>query len=242
MHEPWGYKNPLFERKNASYHILEKYIHTVFRCLALDHTSAKSQNEADSYICIRNEFACFNTGLLSRRYRPIFAYFEKSKREGSFREWTLSGYTDCNTGKMKTLELLPLKPFFREREDAVFHADWPIRVNVDHILDAQDTRNGIPEVIRHQPNLSLILEVAAEQARRMAAYSPSLVVPQIYQGRAQFLLPLNFLQPEKPDLAMTLEPMEGYYIGHTVLNLEMAYNNARLLAKPTIPWLSAMVE
>lgn len=242
MPEPWGYSNPLYERKNATYHILEKYVNTVFRCLALNYISAKSQNDADAFISIRNDFACFHTGLLSRRYRPIYAYFEKSKWEGSLREWTLMGFTDSNTGKMKLLETLPFKPFYQENTNAIFHPDWDIRVNVDHILDSQDTRARIPQAIRHQPNLSLILEVAALQARRMAAYSPSLVVPQIYQGRAQLLLPLYFLQPERPDLTLTVEPMDGYYIGNTVLNLEMAYSNARLLARPTIPWLSAMVE
>lgn len=242
IQEPWVFKQPVHARKNMTHHILEKYIHTVFRCLALGYISAKSQNEADSYISIRNDFACFHTGLLSKRYRAIYASFEKNKRDGSLREWVMTGFTDCNTGKIKLVDPLPLKPFYQERTAAVYHSEWPIRVNVDHIIDSPDTRIRIPECIRLQPNLSLILEVAVEQARRMAAYIPGTVVPQIYQGRAQFLLPLYFLHPERPDLALTIEPMNGYYIGHTILNLEMAYQNARLLARPTVSWLTTLVD
>ena len=47
---------------------------------------------------------------------------------------------------------------------------------------------------------------------------------------------------ERPDLAMALSIMEGYYIGHTCLTLEMAYQNARLLARPTARWLAELVE
>ncbi|MCI8360628.1 MAG: DUF3825 domain-containing protein [Clostridiales bacterium] len=38
-----------------------------------------------------------------------------------------------------------------------------------------------------------------------------------------------------PDLAITLRPMDGYYMGYTCLTLQMAYQNTRLLARPTAP-------
>ncbi len=37
---------------------------------------------------------------------------------------------------------------------------------------------------------------------------------------------------------MTLTIMDGYYLGNTCLTLEMAYLNARLLARPVAPWLA----
>ena len=46
---------------------------------------------------------------------------------------------------------------------------------------------------------------------------------------------------ETPDLAMTLTIMDGYYLGNTCLTLEMAYLNARLVARPTARWLSGLV-
>ena len=81
-----------------------------------------------------------------------------------------------------------------------------------------------------------------ELARRKAMTDWSLAVPQIFQGRVQYLLPIHLTNMERPDLAMALSIMEGYYIGHTCLTLEMAYQNARLLARPTAGWLAELVE
>ena len=50
---------------------------------------------------------------------------------------------------------------------------------------------------------------------------PGLVIPQGYQGRVQYLLPVYLMNMQKPDLAMTLTVMDGYYLGNTCLTLEM---------------------
>ena len=87
-----------------------------------------------------------------------------------------------------------------------------------------------------------LLETAVELARRKAITDWSRAVPQILQSRVQYLLPIHLTNMERPDLAMALSIMEGYYIGHTCLTLEMAYQNARLLARPTAGWLAELVE
>lgn len=86
------------------------------------------------------------------------------------------------------------------------------------------------------------LETAVELARRKAVVEPSIVVPQGYQGRVQYLLPICLTDMEQPDLAMTLTIMDGYYLGNTCLTLEMAYLNARLLSRPVAHWLTDIVE
>ena len=60
-------------------------------------------------------------------------------------------------------------------------------------------------------------------------------------GGVQYLLPVCLTDMERPDLAMTLTIMDGYYLGNTCLTLEMAYLNARLLARPVAPWLTGLV-
>lgn len=47
---------------------------------------------------------------------------------------------------------------------------------------------------------------------------------------------------EKPNLAMTLAERNGYYLGSTCLTLEMAYLNARMIARPIAPWLTSLVK
>ena len=81
-----------------------------------------------------------------------------------------------------------------------------------------------------------------ELARRKARLDWSIAVPQVFQSRIQYLLPIHLTRMDKPDLAMALSVMDGYYVGHTCLTLEMAYQNARLLARPTAGWLTELVS
>ena len=122
-----------------------------------------------------------------------------------------------------------------------YNPEWPIRVNVDHILGDAENFSRLPDSVRDAKNLPLLLETAVELARRWAVVEPSIVVPQGYQGRVQYLLPICLTDMENPDLAMTLTVMDGYYLGNTCLTLEMAYLNARLLARPAAAWLTNLV-
>lgn len=106
-----------------------------------------------------------------------------------------------------------------------FNPEWPIRVNVNHILGDEENLERIPAKIREVKNLPLLFETAVELGRRKSVIEPGLVVPQGYQGRVQYLLPVYLTNMQKPDLAMTLTVMDGYYLGNTCLTLEMAYLN-----------------
>ena len=83
---------------------------------------------------------------------------------------------------------------------------------------------------------------AVELGRRKTVIEPGLVVPQGYQNQLQFLLPICLTDMEKPNLAMTLAERNGYYLGSTCLTLEMAYLNARMIARPIAPWLTSLVK
>lgn len=241
--EPWRFKNPKFERKNKDNHILEKYILSIFQNQVMDYQAAKSQNEAGKFLCVRGGYVCFHAGLMTRRYKNIYGFLEKNRNPGSTREWFLKGFFDDTSPALRCVDFLPEKPFsYFRKEQWGFYPDWEIRVNVDHILDDPDNRERIPEEIRHFPNLYMLLEAGVELARCTAEFIPSIVVPHLYRGRIQYLLPISLLDPKKPDIAMTITPMDGFYIGSTCLNLEMAYGNARLLARPTAPWLTELVE
>lgn len=123
-----------------------------------------------------------------------------------------------------------------------YNPEWPIRVNVEHILGDPENIERLPAAIRDARNLPLLLETAVELARRKAVVEPSSVVPQGYQGRVQYLLPICLTDMEQPDLAMALSIMDGYYLGNTCLTLEMAFLNARLLARPTARWLAELTK
>lgn len=243
--EPWRFRDsvPIPERKNSRTPILEKYVHSVFRACCIEHQGAASASEADATFLLRQEYACINTGLLSRTFLPIYAYFEKNKRVGYMREWYFKGFQTSNSGPLHYINPLPRAPFQNIKTQIVtFWADWPIRVNTDHILGTPENVLRIPEEFRSFGNLPLLLETAVEVTRRYASVMPSIIVPQRYAGKIQFLLPLCLKEPNTADLAMTVTVMEQYYVCTTCLSIDMAYCNARLLAQPTAPWLTALVE
>ena len=158
-------------------------------------------------------------------------------------DWYFTGFADELSPQLRYIAPLPQKPSYYMTQYGVnYNPAWPIRVNIDHILGDAENLSRLPAEIRDAKNLPLLLETAVEFARRKAVIEPSIVVPQGYQGRVQYLLPICLTNMEKPDLAMTLTIMDGYYLGNTCLTLEMAYLNARLLARPVASWLTELVQ
>ena len=56
-------------------------------------------------------------------------------------------------------------------------------------------------------------------------------VQAIQEGESKEVLP--------PTVALSMEMVHGQYIGTTILTLDMAYQNARLIARPDGFWLDA---
>lgn len=158
------------------------------------------------------------------------------------RGWYFWGFADELSPWLKYVSRRPERPSYHMAQyGASYNPEWPIRVNIDHILGDEENISRLPAAIRDAHNLPLLLETAVELARRRAVVEPGIVAPQGCQGRVQYLLPVCLTDMERPDLAMTLTIMDGYYLGNTCLTLEMAYLNARLLARPVAPWLTGLV-
>lgn len=242
--EPWAYQRQEPGAANPETPILERYIHQIFRKQAVEYNYVEDDPyQADAVFYVRNEFACFNTGLQTQNYKDIYMCFDRNKRKDSLRQWYFKGFVDESSGLLKYVSPLPGRPAFPIKQWATyFDPAWEIRINVDHILNDEDNIMRLPESLRDAWNLPLLLETAVELARRKATSDWNLAVPQVFQSQIQFLLPIHLTRMDRPDLAMALSIMEGYYIGHTCLTLQMAYQNARLLARPTAGWLTALVE
>lgn len=240
--EPWRFKYPTYETQNDQTPILERYIKCIFRKQAIDYNGAPEE-QADRCFYVRNEFACFHTGLHTPRLQAIYMCFERNKRQDTLKKWFFKGFATQDSPLLKYVQPLPNRPMFSMRQWMTYYdPEWQIRVHADHILGDPENIARLPESIRNAWNLPLLLETAVELARRKALSNWSIAVPQVFQGKIQYLLPIHLTNMEKPDLAMALSIMEGYYIGHTCLTLEMAYQNARILARPTARWLTQLVE
>ena len=82
---------------------------------------------------------------------------------------------------------------------------------------------------------------AIESVKKRIEANYKTIVPQLYKGRIQLLAPLYLTNPDTADLALVLSLSDdgSVYYGHTCLSIEMAYNNARLIARPDSYWLQA---
>lgn len=237
--ESWKFRKPSRETKNADTPILERYIHTIFRKQVIDFNSESDPRKADSIFHLENECVCFHTGLYTPQYKGIYGYFERNNFSDSLRDWYFRGFCDELSPKLRYIEPLPQKPVYHMAQSGInFNPEWPIRVNVNHILGDEENLERIPAKIRKVKNLPLLFETAVELGRRKSVIEPGLVVPQGYQGRVQYLLPVYLTNMQKPDLAMTLTVMDGYYLGNTCLTLEMAYLNARVVASQSGSYLT----
>lgn len=240
--EPWRYRHPEYETQNDQTPILERYLNQIFRKQAVEYNYAPAQ-KADNAFYMRNEFSCFHTGLYTNGFKDIYMCFDRNKKLDTLKQWYFKGFATDDSPWLKYVQPLPLRPAFPMRQWMTYYnPEWGIRVNTDHILRDADNVARLPEAVRTAWNLPLLLETAVELARRRALNDWNLAVPQIFQGRIQYLLPIHLTNMESPDLAMALSIMDGYYIGHTCLTLQMAYQNARLLARPSAGWLTQLVE
>jgi Domain of unknown function (DUF3825) len=83
---------------------------------------------------------------------------------------------------------------------------------------------------------------AVDLSIKRVAWNFKTAVPQYYPRvrRLQLLLPICLVSDEHADMALTVEKTpSGSYLGHTVLGLDWAYRNARLICRPDSDWLDA---
>lgn len=217
---------------------MERYIRETFGLLATAYNAATDQWEEQNALHISKQSACFHIGLFTRDYKPFYAIFEPNRRIDSNLAWHFNGFADENSTLLKYISPLRKIPLMVMPPRPEFNPGWMIRANVRHILEDSDSQARIPEKLRGQRFLPLMLETAIELGRKRAMIEPAMVVTQFFRGRVQYLLPISFSDTDKVELAIVLSIMEGYYQGETCLLPQMAYMNARLIGKPTVSWLT----
>ena len=108
-----------------------------------------------------------------------------------------------------------------------------------HIFSDPENFLRIPESVRESSNKILLFDGAIKRAKQMINANYKTAVPQYYKGKIQLLIPICLINENIPDLALVVSKNEAgiQYLGHTCLTLDMAYNNARLIARPDSIWL-----
>lgn len=185
---------------------------------------------SEKKIIIGENYALFNTGLFTKYYEPIYAF--QTGKEISF----LTAY---ELGSIGVLERPERANYFENPELLVFDWHFPIDIQFDHILNDEKNKLRLPEGFLDKENKVCILTGAIELMKKRISANYKLAIPQYYDGKIQLLLPLCLDTDDGvPNLALAVTKKDTCYQGHTCLTLDMAYNNARLIAKPESNWLS----
>lgn len=86
------------------------------------------------------------------------------------------------------------------------------------------------------------LDDAIKLAIKRVSWNYKTAIPTYFptENKLSLLLPLCLVADDVVDAAIVMEKTtSNAYIGHTVLSLEMAYSNARLVSRPDSDWLKA---
>lgn len=203
----------------------------------ITHTLEKLSDEEK--IIEKDKYALFNTGLYTNFYQEIYAYFIPNEISGK-QKWFLDGfYTSYQVSNMGVTDNPQRANYFSNPADLVFDTNCEIIPQYSHIFNDPDNFLRIPESIRESNNKGLLFDGAIKRAKQMINANYKTAVPQYYKGKIQLLIPICLINENIPDLALVVSKNESgnQYLGHTCLTLDMAYNNARLIARPDSIWL-----
>jgi hypothetical protein len=224
MPEKWDYNNAPVGNGHP---ILFNYIHHTF-----------NKVEAENKIIVEGEKCIFNTGLVTDNQEGIFAYFDKNKRVGATIPWFFIGWRKESYRDLLNFSFLPeTADYFVNPTELIYDTRCELRVNADHIITDNITR--FPEGMKTMEPYQLgnLLQGTINDAKKRVKRNYKTAIPQYFNGKLQLLLPLCLQSKGVADLALVVEKENNIYRASTILTLDMAVNNARLIAKPDDEWL-----
>ena len=211
---PENWSNPTYPNKG----ILANYIVKTYDKLSAEHK-----------IAIGRDYALFNTGLFTKYYEPIYVYQSESD---------ISFFTAYELNKLGISDRPERANYFKNPELLLFDWHYPIDIQFKHILDDPENKKRLPADFLSSNNKINILTGAINTMIKKVTANYKMAIPQYYNGKIQLLLPLCLMDSTTPDVAIAVTRQATCYQGHTCLTLDMAYNNARLIARPQSNWLS----
>lgn len=234
-YEPWDYR---LAKSHTEYPILESYLsHTFRRLLEMDKGVVLSSDE---------NLLAFNTGLVTENQEEIYGLARKLV-DPAQRPWKLVRWVKKSDREFISAfgdRMPPLAAFFDDPSDLIFDRRIidNLTINIDHVLERLDR---FPEEFQKDEYRARQALIAAEaETKKRVFRNYKVAIPQFFRdkggpGRLQLLLPICLRTPKKADLALTLDKNKEKtaYLSSTVLTLDQAYNNARLLARPDREWL-----
>lgn len=235
--EIWSYRTPNPGASNQKTPILENYIIHTFKRLAYEYNESNDEEEKASIFSQVDNALCFNTGLFTTTFENIYACFRKNKTPNR-EPWFLVCFSDTGDPFLRNFLNLPRRAqYFSKMSELIYDTHAELRVNTAHILQNENNRKRLPDSVKDSANLITLFNGAVDLAKKKVEANYKAAVPQFYDNQICFLLPICLTSTDWADLSLAVKWHDGYYTGHTCLTLDMAYNNARLIACPNSEWL-----
>jgi cold shock CspA family protein len=233
--EDWDYRFHPFAHRHP---VLWSYLHYTFKRLQAEDKIAYTVDPETKDPGKDQRLACFNTNLVTKNYEPIFAAFHENTRSEVDQDFVLIGFFKESQHPITQFEKRPeAADYFTDPQELIYDRKMELVCNVDHIIEERIDR--FPEHFRDKPAfLATALRIAIDRAKRRVLQNYKTAIPMYNRERIQLLLPLCLDKPDTADVALVVGREGRVYKGYTVLTLDMAYNNARLLTRPDREWLS----
>lgn len=237
--EPGNWNYPRNPSTDFNKPVLFNYIrHTFKRALEQAHQGTITcTGSTDPHLA-------FDTGLLTEHYQAIYGVFQENRHPREDKPpFYLRKYCIESDLLLRPFESLPtLVSYVDNPGDLVIDFRKRIVLNLEHIVD--DNVGRFPSSLQEHPAhiLRSMVQSAIDDSLKRARRNYKIAIPQFFwigrtKGRVQLLLPLCLMDRTQADLAVAFDIGDNDYRGSTILTLDMAYNNARLLARPDRDWL-----
>lgn len=209
----------------------------------LNYTFLWLQEEKKVLFSKHLDRACFNTGLQTQYGKDIIASFRKNVcvDNPSIQPWVLYRFWDVDSADLRDFAKVPQPAeYYKKSSDLFFDLDYDLRWKTEHIVEENAAR--LPESLKTNPHLAaLAIDGALKNLKARIMRNYKLAIPHWYNGRVQLLLPLCLTDDCTADLALVADKdkEQKCYTIQTILTMEMAYTDARLICRPDGEWLHA---
>lgn len=242
MAEPeiWTYRKV---KDSDPYKILRNYFFFTYERLYEENKIIKSAD---------GEYCCMNTGLLTMYNQEIVAMFQKNKSNRIKQPWYLIGFFKETDKRFAShfSEVPPLASYFNNTSDLIYDDLLELNLKKEHLIDDNFER-FIEAGYADKMLINVLLDAAKGTLEKKLKRNFKLALPFYYHNtetgerKIQLLAPLYF--PGAPvKLALVMNKIitkdHQYYEGVTVLPVEWAYMNSRIIAKPDEEWAKIMEE
>jgi hypothetical protein len=233
--EEWGFREPeIVHKHNTKYPILLNY---------LNYTFIRVQEQGKITYSSDNRRACFNTGLQTMKEEDIYITFFRNLRAEEYQApvWTFYSFADAYSGITSCIRPLPDIPtYVSDPSELIYDTRIELDINYEHILG--DNINRFPLELQNNQTMALrVLKGATESIKNMIMRNYRIAVPQWHDGKIQLLLPLSLVSSNNvADLVLVVDKdfEAGKYKARTIITLDTAYMNARLVAPTGCNWLN----